>query len=185
MHTKFLTNISGKILVVGPIWGNMEKLDKIKSLANKYDYIIINGNAIQNGSFENYLFMNNFFSLIKNSIYNMGDIELKLLYIKDMDLLQNKSNIVSITFSNGYKVLITNGGFNNQMKDSNIESSFINYNWHEDYNGKLGYIISNNPILESSPNFYRHSARIGNVHTSSEVYAQEIDKFGLKQTIVL
>jgi hypothetical protein len=73
----------------------------------------------------------------------------------------------------------------------NLETSFVSLIngqiWHNLYGGGYGYIISNNPLTQQSPKFYNFSMQMGNIYNGSEtkVYAQEIDQFGLKDTISL
>jgi len=108
--------------------------------------------------------------------------------------LSTKSNIVMINFTNQSSLIITGGGIVPNMTKSdlhnNIETSFVSTinekPWHQTYGGGYGYIISNNPLTTKEPQFYHYSAQIGNSHNeNTQVYAQEVDQFGLKRTILL
>lgn len=97
---------------------------------------------------------------------------------------------ISIEFDNYTKITVLNGGFTDLMLKSkninNIESLFVNNiddkPWHESYNNEFGYIISNNPITDNEPKLYWNSMQIGNINN---LYGQEINKYGLQNTILL
>jgi len=108
--------------------------------------------------------------------------------------LISKPNVIIINFVSQSSLIVTCGGVLPKMTKSqlsdNLETSFIsnieNKPWHKFYGGGYGYIISNNPLTDKEPAFYNYSAQIGNVYSKScQVYAQEVDQFGLKKTILL
>lgn len=88
-------------------------------------------------------------------------------------------------------VLVMDGGLPRKVQSKmalqdNLEVSFVSgidgKPWHEQYMGDLGYVISNNPMTNKSPQYYNYSMQLG---SSTALYAQEVDEVGLKQTILL
>lgn len=203
MVTRIIKNVSRKILVVGPIYGKIEKLSKLESMLPNYEYVIFNGNLYY--PFMKLEKLQECINKIKsfNSqkiIYNLGNYDLMLtegLLVPIPDEISNwyinQPNIIMCDFVNHNRIIITSGGITPQMNRDklldNLESSFVNkingIPWHELYGGAFGYIISNNPLTMKYPKFYNYSAQIGTEPQSEIVYAQEADQFGLKETISL
>ena len=173
-----------KILVVGNMLGKIEILDKIKKISNKYDHIILNGGMPYN--------IQEIESLNKKMIYILDNNDLIRLTSNDDVInqwLQLQFNIIVMHFSTRH-VIITNGGIPNSIKCkedliNNIETSFVSNidgkSWHEQYRGGLGYVISNGPLKITKPNFFNYSMQLG---VMNDVYGQEIEELGLKQTIL-
>ncbi len=192
-----------KILVVGPIYDRLDKLLKVEQMMPDYDYTIVNGNLYYKfcdlDLFQKRLDVMDRMIQTKKAFFNLGDQEIMLLegVLMDcpnqiVDRLYNKPNVIFLDFDNQSNYLITSGGITPKMtKDKladNLEVSFVSNiggtSWHELYNGNMGYVISNNPLTYEAPKFHRYSAQIGNYYgIEHQVYAQEIDKFGLKETI--
>jgi hypothetical protein len=187
-----------KILVVGSIYNKMDKLTRAINLSKYYDTTIFNGNICYpfDKVEERLEILDKYLST--NIIYNLGNYDLQYYNqtqnknIKDW--ITNKSNIINIDFDNQSRVIIVSGGilphFTKQELLDNLEISFVSLikdkPWHQSYNGKLGYVISNNPLTNQSPIFYNFSAQIGNSYQEEvQVYGQEINKYGLQQTILL
>ena len=186
-----------KILVVGPSYNQLNKIDK---LIDKYDYIILNSGMFHPSMTKEQTEI--YFNILKELLLSS-----KIVYINGRYdyLLSNNTNNINIKnmILNGYNlailefvnrnVLIMDGGIpiniktKNELLD-NIEISFTtninNKTWHQSYNGKFGYIISNNPITSSFPRFYNYSMQLGSEYGKT-VYAQEVEEIGLKQTIIL
>lgn len=139
-------------------------MSKIYSLVDSYKLIIINGGLeIKDQS-------------LKNIHYNSCEKYYQL----------NSTILTVIEFINSTKVSIINGGITKEMKEINlIESLFVKNidekPWHKSYKNKFGYIISNNPISEEI-NYYSYSAQIGCIN---KVYGQEVDQYGLQNTILI
>jgi predicted phosphodiesterase len=184
-----------KILVTGPVFDKTEKIANINNYLSNYDLIIINGNI--SFPFNNTLFkyridiVEQLMSTNK-VIYNIGNLDYKLSLTEPCvrDWIKGKPNVINLTFKNGYRIIITNGGINNKINYliNNIECSFVNYiddkSWHELYNGKFGYVISNMPLSNGPPDFYTYSARIGTEYNKDMIiYGQEIGLNGLLDTI--
>jgi hypothetical protein len=206
MPSLILKKNINKILVVGPIYDNINVFSFIEKNISHYDYIIINGslcypfNNIE--SVKDRIKQLNELLISNKIIYNVSNYDYELLAKlysnnsdKDIqDWISTKPNVIIITFTNQTNVIITSGGITplmnkNSLNDS-IETSFINNinnkSWHLSYNGMYGYIISNNPLTNDSPIFYKYSAQIGNKYSENlNIYAQEVDKFGLKKTILI
>lgn len=208
MAIKKLSKINGKILVVGPIYDKIEKLSEIKKIISEYSFIIFNGGLCY--PFDNVGAVggriNVINSLLKeqNVIYNVDGHDLKLLQILTenddcsniSNWIRSKSNVIIAEFDNNSQFIIVGGGIipsitTQKLLEDNIEISFVSFinekPWHQSYNGKLGYIISNNPLTSEDPVFYNYSAQIGNkyIGESTKVFAQEIDKYGLQKTVLL
>jgi predicted phosphodiesterase len=193
-----LQNSSHKILVVGPIYDKLDKLERVEKLSSFYDLVILNGNICYpfDGAEERIKYLSNYLS--GKIIYNAGNYDLQLMQQttseKIKEWINNKPNVILIGFKNQTSIIITSGGLSPQMtkKDlyNNLETSFIsnidNKPWHVLYGGGYGYVISNNPLSLAAPHFYNYSAQIGNSYgPENQVYAQEIDQYGLKDTILL
>lgn len=205
MSSLSLTKNYQKILVVGPIYERMDKLLEVEKLIPDYDCIIINGNL-----YNKYCNLDDYQKrldvldrMIKTTkvVFNMGENELMLIEgllvecpDKIVNWLINRPNIIFVDFAGESSFVITAGGITPKMDknklSNNLETSFVSniqgVPWHEIYNGRLGYVVSNNPLTLEPPKFYQYSAQIGNYHdVEHQVYAQEIDKLGLKRTICL
>ncbi len=195
--------ISGKILVVGPIYDKIDKLSVVEKMISQYKYIIFNSGLCYPSNIDKIkLRIQRIQSLIdKNKIiYLAGRTDYTILksLTKDnkniVEWINNKPNIAIINFPN-YTVLIVDGGIPITIKSisdlkENIEVSFISQineiPWHLSYNGGLGYVISNNPLTNNCPKYYNYSMQLGSSYSEeSSVYAQEMDEIGLKQTILL
>jgi hypothetical protein len=188
------------ILVVGPIYNQIDKLNYINTLVSKYDYIIFNGGLCYTIDNINYR-ISKMNELLKNTniIYNLDDQDLQSLqFLSDQNILSwilNKSNVVIVKFNTQTTTIITSGGLTPTMNIDyildNLEISFLTkvngVNWHELYSGLCGYVISNKPLTTDFPKFYPFSMQIGNKFndTYTNVYAQEVNGFGIKNTILL
>lgn len=188
-----------KVLVVGPIYDNLIVLDKCKKLLDNYDLIIFNGGLTYPlDKFKTNLRLQTMSDLLKTKkvIYNISEIDYKLS-IDNSEIaawLVNKPNAVRIEFKRGTFVLVVGGGISLEMKEykniiNTLEVSFIkkinNKPWHQSYNGRFGYVISNNPLSQNHPNFFNYSAQIGIDYQQNKVYAQEVNENGLGETILL
>lgn len=194
-----IRNSKHKILVVGSIYNNKEKLNRIKEIDHKYDLIIINGNLCY--PYDNIEEIENNINYINDNkkwIYNLGNYDLEFIIknnsLKVSEWLKSKSNVIIIEFINQTKITILNGGITSKTNKFNlfndIEVSFVSYinnkPWHEYYGGAFGYIISNFPQTTDFPSFYNYSAQIGNKYDiMCKTYGQEIDQYGLKETILI
>lgn len=202
MTARVLNKNINKILVIGPIYDNISKIQHISNINHNYDIVIFNGSlCYPNNDLEQVRkrisIMNNLLSSNKY-IYNVSDYDLLLAYDlnndnKSIDItnwIWSNPNIVIVDFEQTQStIIITSGGISPKMNResimNNLEVSFINdINCHKHYGGMQGYFISNNPLTNDAPKFYNFSAQIGN-HYGNDVYAQEVDGFGLKRTILL
>ena len=186
--------IAHKILVTGPIY-NLLKLESLNNLVDNYELIVINGSLFYNlENIENKI--NNLNKLLNDKIiYNLSDLD----YVsstqneKIFNFIKNKSNVVTVNFNGGSCVTIVSGGIPFNMGkeglQSNLEISFVSRlgegAWHEQYGGKLGYIISNNPLKDAPPDYFAYSCRLGTTAQSQKTYAQEVNQYGLQKTILL
>jgi hypothetical protein len=191
-----------KLLVVGPIYNQTNKLSRVKELMPNYDCIVFNGGLsypyddIQ--EVKNRIDQMNELLISKKVIYIAGRYDLLLLKetedTKVSQWISNMCNVVLVNFPTR-SVLITDGGipYGTSSKGElfdNLELSFVSQYqdkpWHQSYNGGLGYVISNNPLTSRAPQYYSYSMQLGNLYSKEvAVYAQEVDEVGLKQTILL
>jgi hypothetical protein len=194
MAALVLKNVNCDVLVISSIYDKLDKIDSIKKLIKKYEIVIINGNLSYppEGADERLnLWKNEIFQQPK-VIYNLGNHDFIYTTNKKNTWLEHNPNVVFIDFNNQTNVIITNGGLTPKMSKvnllDNLETSFVSLiqqkPWHERYNGKFGYIVSNLP-LDSEPRFYSYSMSLGTNYDLDKTFAQEISAEGLKKTILL
>lgn len=196
-----------KALVVGPIYDKMDKLSNIYNMIDNYDQIIFNGGICfpYTNSLEVKSRLSKMDELIrtKKVIYNVDAHDLECAneyhinqkHYDIIDWIWSKPNVIIINFKKLQTTTIITGGgiaplMNHHSLMDNLETSFISkingISWHQLYGGMSGYIISNNPLTFKPPQFYKFSAQIGNEYgAETQVYAQEINGLGLKETILL
>lgn len=195
---------SKKILVVGPFYEKTRKLLHVENMIENYDLTIFNGGLCE--PFNDLQLIRNHIDILdrmfetKKVVYNLGNKDMMfqqgLLLLDscppDIDKwLKERPNVVMVTFPNNNQLVVTNGGLTDKMNldtlVDNIETTFIRAPWHQQYNGRMGYVISNEPLSLEAPQFHNFSAQIGNIanRLETQVYAQEVDQFGCKSTILL
>lgn len=194
MPTLTLRKIQGEILITGPIYDQTDKFHKINELKSKYQLIIINGDiCYPTGNILER--MNQVSNLCQDGkvIYNLGKNDLLESIGKESTWFK-KPNIVIVEFANQSNLIVTNGGLTPEMNQesiiNNMEATFVNLinekPWHQTYYGAHGYVISNNPLTDKEPEFYNYSMQIGNKYgDKNQIYAQEVNQYGLKDTILL
>jgi hypothetical protein len=191
-----------KILVVGPLYNNINKLARLEKNASQYDWIIFNGGLCYPPyDIEEIKLritkMKEFITKYR-SLYLVGRFDYLLLtQTQDHELehwITNSFNVALIDFPNR-NIVVVDGGIPNSITKrielfNNLEVSFTchinNQPWHQDYNNRVGYVISNNPLTHKPPQYYLHSMQLGNrYNTEANTYAVEVDEIGLKKTITL
>ena len=189
-------NKISKALIIGPIYDQINKLEKIKKMSENYDATIINGSVchILDGNQKNRI--QEFEKILNNKIYYLAS-DLDYISMKKDSFVEtwisNKPNVAKIKFNSGVPVLVMSGGIPSQLGpfgiESNLEISFVSNQgevaWHHKYNGMAGYVISNNPLSDAPPEFFNYSARMGINYNKNKIYCQEIEEYGLKNTILL
>lgn len=190
-----------KILVVGAIYDQMDKLSVLSEMIPRYDFTIFNGGlCYPSGDLEQVRArisaMNLLISQTQKVIYLAGRSDYVLyhdLEAKDKDIsdwIRTRPNLLMADFESR-SVLVMDGGLSKNIENrmqlqDNLEASFISgiegKPWHNWYAGGLGYVISNNPMTSKKPQYYNYSMQLG---CTSALYAQEVDEVGLKQTILL
>lgn len=190
-----------KILVVGPLYDKIDKLSYLENKTSEYDWIIFNSGLCHSSNEDDQLNqriikMKDFIKKYK-AIYLVGRSDyLMLAKTKNIELenwINISYNIVFLDFPTRNVVIVDGGIPITTTKRielfNNLEVSFISRTkekpWHDDYDGRMGYVISNNPLTNDYPKYYRHSMQLGNFNNSNNVYAVEIDEIGLKKTIML
>jgi hypothetical protein len=206
MTTLTIDNSPKKILIVGPFYDQTDKLLRVEPMIQNYDYVIFNGGLCeplnQMSLIQKHIeILDRMFST-QRVIYNMGSRDLMLIeglyadYPTEVgNWLAQRPNVVIVTFTNLSKLIVVNGGVTPRTTEAkladNIEVSFVSSlggrPWHQAYNGRFGYIVSNEPLTLSAPQFHNFSAQMGNepFKPETQVYAQEADQYGLKTTILL
>jgi hypothetical protein len=193
-----IKNFNHKILVVGSIYDKINKLEDIKKIEHNYNLIIIAGNILY--PFKKAEELEFRIKLFNNSKYHyvIGSYDLKVLSSNLSTTINNwiisQPNAIIVEFINQTRLIVINGGITPQINKTNfndsLEISFVSNiekkPWHQFYGGGFGYIISNNPLTNEKPVFYNYSAQIGNIYENVlNTYAQEIDQYGLKKTILI
>lgn len=196
-----------KVLVVGPIYDKLDKLNNVTNMIPHYDQVIFNGGLCypNNNPSEVKSRLSIMDKLIrtKKVIYNIDSHDLKCANdfhnnkecSEIVDWIWSKPNVIILHFTKlQTTTVVTSGGVSPSMNpynlEDNLETSFISkingISWHQLYGGMSGYIISNNPLTFQEPKFHKFSAQIGNAYgPETQVYAQELDGLGLKKTILL
>jgi predicted phosphodiesterase len=203
MTALFLSKSIHKLLVIGPSYDRLNEVSlRIEELISNYDCVIINGGIC---------YPSDNLELVKERIQKINQLAStnKVIYVagrNDLTLLSKTDdqeiiewirgcyNMVVVKFPSR-TVLVMDGGVPQGTRSleqliESIEISFVsqinNKPWHHSYNGGLGYVISNNPLSDKSPEYYNYSMQLGNLYSSqATVYAQEMDEVGLKKTILI
>lgn len=201
MSVLALKYFNQKLLVVGPLYDQIDKLSKHPAWFSNYDQIVFNGNLCYPnqdlGQVRDRIKIMDQYLQSPKVIYNLGDQDLILMKRlwesgETPDILhwlKNRSNVVMIDFAISQSTLIiTGGGVTPKMVRAglqvNLETSFVSYlggrPWHELYGGGSGYIIANNPLTQNSPKFYNYSVQIGTTYSpETTVYAVEAHSRGM------
>jgi hypothetical protein len=191
-----------KILVVGPLYDQINKLSHLNEIALEYDWIIFNSGLFHSSDSvpkvkEHIAIMKDFIKKY-HAAYVVGRQDyLMLTKTADVEIerwVKESYNVLLADFSSR-GVVVVDGGIHNNINvradlSNNLEVSFTSNlddkPWHQYYNGRVGYIISNNPLTNRHPKYYQHSMQLGNISGPDHaVYAVEVDDIGLKKTIVL
>jgi hypothetical protein len=197
MHCKFFEKNVQNVLVIGPIYDKIDKLNKIFDFIKKYDLIVINGNIC----FPNDEKIQDRIAIVEQLlqtnkvIYNVGNFDYQCMLTNNIvkKWIDDKPNVVGVKFVRGTRLIIVSGGLVPNMTwedlQGNLKISFVSevddMPWHLKYNGKLGYVISNNPLKNGPPEFFNYSARIGTKSENPRVYGQEVNENGLQKTFLI
>ena len=194
---------TGKILVVGPLYDRIDKLTEIETYFDKYELIVFNGNLCYpyDNPLEVCQRLDAMSKLLTNPKvkYNLGNHDLLFLNKVRKELDQEKiynwlrvqDNVIIVKFRGGNTLIITSGGVTPEMslKDLiyNTETSFVSNiqdkPWHQSYGGGMGYIISNNPLTQTPPQFHNFSAQMGNSYSNKTItYMLEVGCNGVGRT---
>jgi hypothetical protein len=189
------------VLVVGPIYNKLDKLDELERMLPQFDWIIINDH-IASDDYNHHVVETSIKHRDKllstgKVVCNIGGED--LLYASKLDVLdplQSKieswlrcqPNVVLIDFGGSFRCLVMDGGVpphitNIEQLTDNIEISFAPHP-HQTYSGGLGYVVCNAPSTRWAPRFYNYSAQIGNV-PAGQVYAFKMDRNGIRRTILV
>jgi hypothetical protein len=182
-----------KILVVSLIYNKMDKLSQIEEMIPQYDFTIFNGGLLYpvDDNIQQRIDKMNQITSTSKSVYLAGRLDyMQANSSPELNKWIHGCYNVAIADFTSRTVIVVDGGIppnvTRQDLSNNIEVSFIsqidNKPWHLNYNGGLGYVISNNPLTVTTPQYYKYSMQMGNQYTpESLVYAQEVDEVGLKK----
>lgn len=194
-----------KILIVGSFHGKTDKLLRAQTLIPNYDLTVFIGGMYY--SFQDLEEVDRNLDIMQKCIatgkasYCLSPYDEMLIQGLLIDtthrvcaFFEQSPNVIETGFANGNKILILNGGVipktTRKKLEHDTEITFVNNfdkkPWHESYDGRFGYVVSNNPQTLQEPQFYKFSCQLGNERDEkAQVYAQEADQFGLKRTILL
>ena len=193
-------NFKNKILVVGPIYDQIDKVSNHSDWFSQHELIVFNGNLCYPftdlDQIRQRLKIMDAYLAQSKVLYNLSDHDLGLMQqlwesgeAPDIHKwLQSKSNVVLVEFASQTNLTITGGGIAPNMTRSdlydNLETSFINrlegHPWHELYDGGCGYTIANNPLTQSRPTYYNHSMQIGTIYSPEiTIYAVQVTSHGV------
>jgi hypothetical protein len=196
-----LPKLIQKVLVVGPIYDDLDKLEQIEKLLPQNDWIIFN-DSIANAR-DNLPAMvsslNRMDQLLATGkvVYNVGAADLHFasrldvldpIQFKIEKWIRTKPNVVLLNFNDSFQCIVVSGGVpvhitqSNQLLD-NVEISFAPHP-HQQYCGGLGYVICNNPIIHLAPSYFPYSAAIGRT-PQGPLYALQLDRNGIQHSILL
>jgi hypothetical protein len=197
MATFVLPKSIQKVLVVGPIYNKLDKLNEIQKLLPEFDQVVINGIlALGDYSYSiNEKVLTRLDELLATGkvVCNMGGAD--LLFASKLDPLDprekwisSKPNVVLIDFGGSFQCIVVGGGIPSHITSldqlmDNVEVSFAPHP-HQTYSGGLGYVICNTPLTQWAPKFYPYSAQLGNTG-EGQVYAFKLDRNGIQRTISL
>lgn len=192
-----------KFLVVGPMYDHLPKLLQMENMFPQYDWIIFNsGLCFPNNNLleiKNRIEIMDQYLMTGKVIYNTGRADyLFLTHLSESETflqrwIRERPNVVLAEY-HSRSIFIVDGGIPEKIigrteLGDNLEVSFIsntkNKPWHQFYNGRLGYVISNNPLTLERPQYYNYSMQLGNQYEHGNIYAQEVWEHGLKHTILL
>ena len=189
------------LLVVGPIYNKIDKLQTIEKLLPQYDWVIFNDSiaSLNNDTDHILLFMEKIDKLSDSGkmTYIKGSQDYGFIHsanlldsasLKIESWLRTKPNVVMADFKGQYQLIVTSGGIpphlnNLNMLEDNIEISFAPHP-HQTYTGGLGYVICNSPLTKWAPKYYRYSVQLGNTK-EGRVYALNINSHGIRRTILV
>lgn len=194
-------NYSGeKIYVVGGVFDKLPQIDNFLSTLDRESLCILNGNICYPylQAEKNILYLQDLLNKY-NIHYVAGGYDLvyqKKLYDNNqfnnnyywLDTLPLACEVV---FSNHSKYLICNGGvdvekFKHKNTINNLNISLNQNNWHQDYYGELGYVVSNSPYVKGSQvNLYLYSCTLNASRylETGNVAVQAISRQGLEEVI--
>ncbi len=179
------------VYVCSSLYNHLHKI--INLIKDSDDVFILNGNVCDQENDESILSDIEEIQNLKQTgrvSYVLGDRD--LVYIKkqfsklnfnpklEWLLSQDKSCIVE--FSNQTSITVVCGGIEGRL--DNLENCFVNSDdWHENYNGKYGLVISNYPQGKNTRKIYEYSCSIG---VNKEYLAiQKVNSQGLKEFVLI
>lgn len=199
-QTKTILNEKNRILVVGPFYDKIEKLNFIQDIRQPDDIVIFLGDICFPNNDLNALNIRvqklQAFLQKDKTFYILGNHDLSFrskldIYNYDIYNWINKQYLaIKINFENETNALIVHGGIlprHSKFEDLNqdLEISFNNEpSMHQDYNGRFGYLITSHPKSEKNQvELFNYSMSLDtSCHETNILAVQELTKMGLGQT---
>lgn len=189
-----LNKINKNILVISRGFENFDLISE--HIKNNKDNIIIFIGGITIGN--NDYIINNINYIKNNKYYYLPNKEDLLFTINNKnniniinEFIQNQFAAIRVIFNNQSILNVISGGLlENINKFDDLERDFIkitfvkeidNKPWHEGYNGKIGYIISELPV-NKAVKLFNYSSSIG-IENSSVI--QEFTLNGMGKSVIL
>lgn len=195
-------NVGNKrILIVAPIYDQIDKLEKLQNMADKNTIFVFLGNLCFPNDNKIHERINKIKEFLNENdgYYIIGKQD--LLYLRDNKLdefsfrwINKQFNYVSFIFSSSIILTIVHGGISpnidNWDKLKTFETSFVsqieNKDWHHAYHGMFGYVISALPPIKENIQYYNFSCTIDNLaYKTNKLFVQEYDKFGLQDFYII
>lgn len=201
MSQKSLNVGNKKILIVAPIYNQIEKLEKLQNLAGPDTLFVFLGNVCFPNDNKIHERINKIQDFLKSNdgYYIIGKQD--LLYLRDNKLdeftfkwINNQLIYVSFIFSSSIILTMVHGGIspniNNWDKLKTFETSFVSQingkNWHDTYTGMFGYVISALPPIDGEIQHYNFSCTIDDLaFKTNKLVVQEYNKFGLQEFYII
>ena len=187
------------ILVVSPLYDQIDKLHQINTLCNEQSIIIFMGDICfpykQTYEIVPRINILQAFMEDKSAYFVVGNHDLTYvakcanIHADVCMWLQCQPRILKINYANGSNYLFLHGGIKPDHKTQNdleedLEVSFLE-KWHSDYDGRFGFVISSHPSQENHQiKKYPHSLSVDtSAHQSKSIAIQEITTQGLGKLV--
>lgn len=205
MQTRNVKLSSQRLLVVGPIRKQIDKLIAVEKIYQPKDIVVFIGDISDPSSpalmaqVTNRLHQLQIFMEGKQSYYILGDKDLLLMksiytsHADTYDWFNQQSIAIRFNYANNSNIMVLHGGITSKHKtledlNNDLELSFVNNilpeskgTWHKNYDGRFGYIISSHPVnKKNKPELYNFSMSLETA--TDTLIIQEFNDKGLGET---
>jgi UDP-2,3-diacylglucosamine pyrophosphatase LpxH len=182
-----------RLLIISQLY-EIDQLETLNKISQSEDIIVFMGDmfALIKSEQEaiNFIKHLEIFNKNKQTYYILGDRD--LLYKSKVSTtnvfiynwLDCQLLGLKVLYSNSSNFLFLHGGLlpnYQQLEQIDYEAAFIK-NWHKTYNGHLGYVVSAHHTEKQTT---KYSYSLGLNDNSNRLIVQEINSFGLVQTLLL